>query len=302
METRFAERATPLAAVAMALAAFACCVPLGFAGALGVLALSSLFTTLQPWFLTVAMVLVAVAALQSYRGQRTCQRRRSRFSLAGSRSFGDRCAARVAVPADRGGMDRGLHTVRARYFAPAGIVVLLFVARAFLATAGSTPEGQPALAEMNNLEALKAEFNREAAKTRVIILLSPSCPYCLKGASEIERLLTKHRGHPLAVFNVWQPILATDWGQPGTGALHRLSDLRVRQFWDANHIVAAALRQSFEGRDPQPACCFQNGVWWDLMAVFPPGAEWRDTLPEPVLLEGTVEEAAPAFDTLLESK
>jgi hypothetical protein len=189
--------------------------------------------------------------------------------------------------------------VRARYFAPAGIVVLLLVARAFLATAGSTPDGQPALAELNNLDALKAEFNREAGKTRVIISLSASCPYCLKGASAIERLLTKHRGQPLVVFNVWQPILATDWGQPGTGALQRLADGRVRQFWDANHVVAEALRQSFQTRDPQPACCFQNDIWWDLMAVFPPGGHWRDTLPEPILLEGTVDEAAPAFDALL---
>jgi 4-hydroxybenzoate polyprenyltransferase len=70
MDTRFVERATPLAVIGMALAAFACCVPLGFAGAL------------QPWFLTVASLLLAVAALQSYRAQRTCQRRRNRFSLA----------------------------------------------------------------------------------------------------------------------------------------------------------------------------------------------------------------------------
>jgi hypothetical protein len=82
METRFAERVTPLAAAATALAAFACCVPLGFAGALGVLAISSLFDALQPWFLGVATFLLAVAAFQCYRGQRTCQRRRSRFSLA----------------------------------------------------------------------------------------------------------------------------------------------------------------------------------------------------------------------------
>jgi hypothetical protein len=82
MESRFVERTTPLAAIGMALAAFACCVPLGFAGALGVLTVSSLFTTLQPWFLTVATLLLAATALQSYRAQRTCQRRRSRFSLA----------------------------------------------------------------------------------------------------------------------------------------------------------------------------------------------------------------------------
>lgn len=193
--------------------------------------------------------------------------------------------------------------MRVRFLAPVGVVVLLLVlllaARALLSTAGSTPEGQAALAEINSLDALKGEFNREAGKTRVIILLSASCPYCLKGASTIERILAKHQQRPIAVFNVWQPILATDWGQPGTAALHRLSDVRVRQFWDADHRVADALRQSFEKRDAQPACCFQNGVWWDLMAVFPPGAEWGDTLPEPLLLEGTVDEAAPAFDALL---
>jgi hypothetical protein len=54
METRLAERFSPLAAAATALAAFACCVPLGLAGALGALAVSSLFDALQPWFLTVA--------------------------------------------------------------------------------------------------------------------------------------------------------------------------------------------------------------------------------------------------------
>jgi hypothetical protein len=189
--------------------------------------------------------------------------------------------------------------MRTRYLAPVGIVVLLLLARAWLATAGSTPEGQPPLAGLNNLEALKAEFNRESARMRVIILLSPSCPYCLKGASEIERLLTKHREHPLVVFNVWQPILPTDWGKPGTGALRRLADARVRQFWDADHRVVVALEQSSRGRDLQPGCCFHKDIWWDLMAVFPPGAEWGDTLPEPVLLEGTVDDAAPAFDALL---
>lgn len=81
METRLAERVTPLAAAATALAAFACCVPLGFAGALGVLALSSLFDALQPWFLSVATLLLALSALQLYWRRGTCQRGRRRFSL-----------------------------------------------------------------------------------------------------------------------------------------------------------------------------------------------------------------------------
>jgi hypothetical protein len=35
------------------------------------------------------------------------------------------------------------------------------------------------------------------------------------------------------------------------------------------------------------------------MAVYPPGVVWNETLPVPVLLDGTVEDAAPAFDALL---
>jgi hypothetical protein len=35
------------------------------------------------------------------------------------------------------------------------------------------------------------------------------------------------------------------------------------------------------------------------MAVYPPGAQWGDTLPGPILLEGTADDAAPAFEALL---
>ena len=65
----------------MALAALACCLPLGLAGALGVLALSALMDALQPWFLGTAGVLLAVGAFESYRSRKTCQRRSRRFSL-----------------------------------------------------------------------------------------------------------------------------------------------------------------------------------------------------------------------------
>jgi len=82
MDTRTAERLTPLAAALTALAAFACCVPLGLAGAIGVLGLTMFFDVLQSWFLAAAAILLAVGAFLSFRRQRTCQRRRSRFSLA----------------------------------------------------------------------------------------------------------------------------------------------------------------------------------------------------------------------------
>jgi hypothetical protein len=189
--------------------------------------------------------------------------------------------------------------MKARVLMPVGILLLVFIARAWLAGAGSTPDGQPALVDLHGTDTLKAEFNRASGKMRVIISLAPSCPYCLKGATTIERILSKHRDYPVVIFNVWQPILATDWGKPGTAVLHRLADPRVSQFWDAAHRVTRTLEQSSEGRTLQPGCCVQNGIWWDLMAVYPPGSHWGDTLPEPILLEGTVDDAAAAFEALL---
>ena len=64
-----------------ALAAMACCIPLGLAGAVGVLALGEMFTTLQPWFLGAAGVLLGMGAVQCFRGRRSCRRRASAFSL-----------------------------------------------------------------------------------------------------------------------------------------------------------------------------------------------------------------------------
>ena len=116
-------------------------------------------------------------------------------------------------------MDRGLRPVKTRYLTLVGIVVLLFGARVWLATGGATPDGQPPLVDLHSLDGLKADFNREAAKMRVIISIAPTCPYCLKGATEIERILRRRPDHQVVLFNVWQPILATDWGKPGTGAL-----------------------------------------------------------------------------------
>jgi hypothetical protein len=75
------EQLTPVAAAIAALAAFACCIPVGLVSALSVLMLSSMFAPLQRWFLPAATVLLAVAAVQLWRGQRVCRTRGRRFSL-----------------------------------------------------------------------------------------------------------------------------------------------------------------------------------------------------------------------------
>jgi len=100
-------------------------------------------------------------------------------------------------------------------------------------------------------------------------------------------LLEQHREAKITVFAVWEPILPTDWTPPTTGTLRRLSDRRVRQFWDREHALANAMAES-RGGQPQPDCCVRSGTLWDLIAVYPVGAEWGETLPRAAVFNGPV--------------
>jgi len=163
---------------------------------------------------------------------------------------------------------------------------------------GHAPAGQPKLVELkaSSLSTLQAGFNRESGKLRVILLLSPTCPTCLEGASAVEDVLKRHPDSKIVVFAVWEPMLSTDWSKPGTSPLQRLSDSRVQQFWDADHTVAAALAVTEEATQLHPSCCKRRGVLWDLIAAYPTGAMWSSTVPRPVFFDGTMVRSAAGLE------
>ena len=101
------------------------------------------------------------------------------------------------------------------------------------------------------------------------------------------------------MFVVWEPILPTDWSKPSTSALARISDGRVRQFWDPNHSLSAVLKKAQETGTLHPECCERKGFLWDLTAAYAPGTQWRDTLPEPMLINGPVVRTTSDLDALL---
>jgi hypothetical protein len=90
------------------------------------------------------------------------------------------------------------------------------------------------------------------------------------------------------VLAVWQPMLPTDWGRPLTFVLRRMSDVRVRQFWDENHLVAKQIAADAREPQPVPECCDQFGILWDTVMVYPKGARWAEGLPPAVYVNGPV--------------
>jgi len=97
------------------------------------------------------------------------------------------------------------------------------------------------------------------------------------------------------VLVVWEPIATFDWFKPSGFVLARISDQRVVQFWDKDHLVAKELRQQFPSS--QSLCCQQGGILWDVAALYPDNVQWGSSAP--MFFDGTVLDVAPKLSKKL---
>jgi hypothetical protein len=103
---------------------------------------------------------------------------------------------------------------------------------------------------------------------------------CLRGASALDSELGRVRGADVKAFVVWEPVLASDWAPPVAGALARIPDSRVAQFWDRRRALSGAIRAAGDER-VLGARRLQGDIVWDNVAVFPPGVPWDARYPVP---------------------
>lgn len=109
----------------------------------------------------------------------------------------------------------------------------------------------------------------------------------MRGASATQQLLTDLSAKNVRVYVVWEPILPTDWQEPTSPILGRIADSRASQYWDKDHLVAKSIRQHVPANEPD--CCDNDGVLWDIIALYPKGANLAT---RPVFISGPVVKAA----------
>ena len=71
-------------------------------------------------------------------------------------------------------------------------------------------------------------------------------------------------------------MLPTDWSKPSGMVQGRISDPRVVQFWDKDHLVAKELQQQLSSSQ---ICCQRNGIIWDVAALYPKNIQWGTSTP-----------------------
>jgi hypothetical protein len=120
---------------------------------------------------------------------------------------------------------------------------------------------------------LKALFNRDQEKVRLLLIFSPTCSTCRAGARLVERhLLERLRDPHLDVYVVWEKLGPHDSAAAAAQAAALLSDPRIHHFWSPDHFASTALRGPV-GLERTPA--------WDVFLLFGKGKRWDAAPPSP---------------------
>lgn len=148
-----------------------------------------------------------------------------------------------------------------------------------------TPPPQPPIETFDTLtfRMLRSAFNQYADRARLILLLSPTCPYCLRGAGAIQSVLSENDSLALRVFVVWMHGIRSDKQIPSTLVLSRIHDRRAIQYWDPTRQLAHTMFRELP-RDTAMAIADTVGgppLIWDALALYRPGTRWTSRFPTP---------------------
>jgi len=116
---------------------------------------------------------------------------------------------------------------------------------------------------------LRTDFNDDEGKVRLVLLVSPTCGTCLRGAADIQqRVLAVQHDRRLRAYVVWVPKRGAREGNVAE-ATPTVPDERARHYWDSTgYLVHAYNRVLNLGQDA-----------WDVYLLYGPQTRWDATDP-----------------------
>ena len=123
-------------------------------------------------------------------------------------------------------------------------------------------------------EDLKAPFNADRGKVRIVAFLSPSCGHCAKNARALQLKVLEQIDSPdVSVHIVWIKLLDQDSKEIVPEAMRLLPDPRVHHYWDPERRLNAQLLD---------AIAFDVMVrMYDIFLLYDRDAAWDKRLPKP---------------------
>jgi len=158
------------------------------------------------------------------------------------------------------------------------ITAALVAALAFVALtppAAAQPARDPAYTELDAAStALRDDFNRAKGSVRLLFVVDPICPGCLRGLDDVNRsLLSKVDDARLQTFVVHVPVLGAK-AKDVAPAAKLLENDHVRHYWQESGEFGRALAEAVGLRRGDELI-----YAWDVWLIYGPDAIWEGPLP-----------------------
>lgn len=133
---------------------------------------------------------------------------------------------------------------------------------------------------------LRADFNRKVGTVRLLFVVDPICPGCLRGLDDMNRNLLRDTADPrLQVFVVHEPVLGvarfvprlrSAGGSDVPKAAKLLQNPNVKHYWNPSGAFGRLLSKSVGLKnDAGPVYA------WDVWLLYGPDARWTAAGPPP---------------------
>src|SRR3984893_11758951 len=118
-----------------------------------------------------------------------------------------------------------------------------------------------------NLSELRADFNANVGKVRMLYIVGPTCGICLRGMSDLQETVYSKRGDDarMVTFVVHVPTLGAH--ETNVGPASRLiTNTRTTHYWEQTGITGKLMQQVI-GVDKYV---------WDFWTIYGPNVIWSD--------------------------
>jgi hypothetical protein len=151
-----------------------------------------------------------------------------------------------------------------------------FAARA--GTPNATPGGFASMDDHFN--ELRDDFNRAKGTVRLLFVVDPICPGCLRGMDDMNRdLLSKTTDSRLRTFVVHVPVIGAQ-SKDVMPAAKLIDNPNVRHYWNASGEFGRSLSKAVQLKNDKDLV-----YAWDVWLLYGPDAEWTAANPpQPQLL------------------
>ncbi len=131
--------------------------------------------------------------------------------------------------------------------------------------------------EVTDFSSLQKAFQQDNGSVRLVALLSPSCPYCIKGYRYMIKLLGEIVDERLKMYIIWEPMLSGDSKELADKVSKEVNDPRmVFQAWDENRVNGKLWTSVMHKADDR---WLADGPAWDVYFLYKANEKWDEDKP-----------------------